>query len=132
MTFEDRILLPYPVQVAYSVARYLVDNGYDVSDIHDAASIYNIVADADDVTGNLSGSYWCSRYDAARCIAEHWSDMIEAVEETGEWYLFSDPEKLDVLCRVYYMDDACRIVCETMQDAAKWWSMCDFVTREWG
>lgn len=64
----------------------------------------------DSITGNVSGSYTCSRAEARACVLPNLSLLKAAVEEyavqpdeVGKWFLDEDWESMDVLIRCYIL-----------------------------
>lgn len=77
-----------------------------------AAALYNSMFISDAVTGNASGSYWCSTYKANCALLNNWDLLADALaefggvdEETLKRYLYS-PETADVTIRCYLLPQA--------------------------
>lgn len=69
----------------------------------------------DSVTGNSSGSYWCSRYRAEEALAHNWGLLEEALGEFGveENPIEKGPEWCDVTIRCYLLSEAIsNVVCD--------------------
>ena len=77
---------------------------------------------ADSVTGNASGSYYCSRYKAREAIRGNEEDLINALDYFGaeaEEYkrAIIDPEYADVTIRCYYLGEIVARVCGAIEEA---------------
>lgn len=69
----------------------------------------------DSVTGNSSGSYWCSRYRAEEALAHNWGLLEEALGEFGVEGnpIEKGPEWCDVTIRCYLLSEAIsNVVCD--------------------
>lgn len=76
----------------------------------------------DSVTGNASGSYYCSRYKAREAIRGNEEDLINALECFGaeaEEYkrAIIDPEYADVTIRCYYLGEVIARVLDDIEEA---------------
>lgn len=77
---------------------------------------------ADSVTGNASGSYYCSRYKAREAIRGNEEDLINALECFGaeaEEYkrAIIDPEYADITIRCYYLGEVIERVLDDIEEA---------------
>ena len=71
----------------------------------------------DDVTGNGSGSYTFSKWEAEENLCHNWDILGEIADEWGASCLdFFRPESLDVTIRCYFLNDAIGEVLEEMEN----------------
>lgn len=87
----------------YGLKAYIKDNG---SDDYDRAEEYfrDILFNSDGVTGNASGSYFCSDYQARVCLFSNWH-LIQKALWNYDNPKFDNPEELDVIIRCYVFDE---------------------------
>ena len=95
-----------------------IDYDMNVSDFDDRESLEEYLNETlinnDSVTGNASGSYTFSRWDAEEHIC-HNTDLIqEATENFGLEQIEYDPEKMDVTIRMYLLPQAINEVLDEM------------------
>lgn len=98
-----------------------IDNEIILSDYNDKDELLQYLEDnlwtEDSITGNASGSYTFSRYDAEENLCHNW-DILEEI--AGDWGVasldFSNPEMLDVTIRCYFLNAAIREVLDEMED----------------
>ena len=77
----------------------------------------DILYTEDSVTGNASGSYTFSRYDAEENLCHNWDVLEEIAEDWGTASLdFFSPESLDVTIRCYFLNNAISEVLDEMED----------------
>lgn len=83
---------------------YREHNNYDVEDIIDCMAM------SDDVTGNASGSFYCSRWKAQCCLFGNENLLDTALMELGYTDLdgnvvptIDEPETKDVIVRIYVL-----------------------------
>lgn len=65
--------------------------------------IYDDAFVSDAVTGNASGSYWCNRFRAERCLMGNWDLLKDALSEFCAE--IGDPEYNDVTIRCYLLGE---------------------------
>ena len=99
----------YLESVKENVKNY-IDYDMNVSDFEDRESLEEYLNETlinnDSVTGNASGSYTFSRWDAEEHIC-HNTDLIqEATENLDLGQIEYDPEKIDVVIRMYLLPQA--------------------------
>lgn len=99
---------------------YIHENEFDRDELEE--KLYDDCFIADSVTGNASGSYYCSRYKAREAIRGNEEDLIDALECFGaeaEEYkrAIIDPEYADVTIRCYYLAEVIADVCEAIEEA---------------
>lgn len=72
----------------------------------------------DSVTGNASGSYFCSAWKAEEAIAHNWDILAEAMEEFGceKNPLERGAEWCDVAIRCYLLDECIAAVLDDLED----------------
>ena len=77
----------------------------------------------DSITGNGSGSFTCSSYQAQECVLEDIETLINACEEfgvnketIGEKFLNEDWEWMDVTCRCYVLAQAIAEVLDELEE----------------
>lgn len=69
----------------------------------------------DSVTGNSSGSYWCSRYRAEEALAHNWDLLEEALDDLciEKNPTKKGPEWCDVVVRCHLLSEAIsNVVCD--------------------
>lgn len=98
-----------------------IDNEVTLSDYDDKDELSQYLEDnlwtEDSVTGNASGSYTFSRYDAEENLCHNWDILEEIAEDWGKDSLdFSNPEALDITIRCYFLNDAISEVLDEMED----------------
>lgn len=98
-----------------------IDNEITLSDYDDKDDLSQYLEDnlwvEDSVTGNTSGSYTFSRFDAEENLCHNWDILEEIAEEWGENSLdFFNPEALDVTIRCYFLNDAISEILDEMED----------------
>ena len=98
-----------------------IDNEITLSNYDNKNELFECLEDnlwvEDSVTGNASGSYTFSRYDAEENLCHNWDILEEIAEDGGEDSLdFFNPEALDVAIRCYLLDDAISEVLDEMED----------------
>ena len=94
--------------------RLLIEGCYDdyKSDMEGIADVINLIFCDDSITGNGSGSYTFSRYEARKNVLENLDEIIEAYRNYG----YSDKdllntmyddnyEAVDVIYRCYLLDN---------------------------
>lgn len=90
----------YYEAVREDVRQYLEDNCD--GRIDDPCDVYDEMFISDSVTGNASGSYYCSTWKAESALC-HNSDLLEEAEEEFGASEKRDPETLDVVIRCYVL-----------------------------
>lgn len=88
-----------------------------------AAHISEDLFNNDSVTGNASGSYTFSTYDAECCLAHNWDFLRDALGEFGYGYdlVFENgAEWCDVLIRCYLLDSLAWEVVSEMSQRGEW------------
>ena len=93
----------------------LSDKGVDLDDTTDVAETIseNFTYD-DSITGNLSGSFTLSRSEARNIVSDNIDDVItilnelgyNAMEKIGEAFVEDSFEQLDVMARVFVLNEA--------------------------
>lgn len=101
----------YPEAVKNDILDY-IRNELDLSDFNSVEELEEYLNDvlfcADSVTGNASGSYTCSTYEAEENICHNWG-LLQAVQAEfgyGPELFEKDPEQLDVIIRCYLLPSA--------------------------
>lgn len=99
---------------------YINDDEFDRDELEE--KLYDDCFIADSVTGNASGSYYCSRYKAREAIRGNEEDLIDALECFGaeaEEYkrAIIDPEYADVTIRCYYLGEVIARVLDDIEEA---------------
>lgn len=107
--------------------RLLIDGCYDdyKSEMKDVMDVIELICCDDSITGNGSGSYTFSRYEATKNVLENLDEIIEAYRDYG----YSDKElvdsmynnnyeTIDVIYRCYLLDNG---VCNDIIE--KWLQM---------
>lgn len=97
-----------------------IDNKIILSDYDDKDELFQYLEAElwvnDDVTGNGSGSYTLSKFDAEINLCHNWNILEEIAEDWGVECLNSfNPEALDVTIRCYFLNDAISEVLEEME-----------------
>lgn len=106
---------------------------YEDSDFGDDQTLYDIAKEnrdtliddlfiADDVTGNFSGSYTFSRYEAEQNLADNYALIIQALDYFDCDYnkIFHDgPEKIDVTIRCYLLDEALDVAIDDLKESTE-------------
>lgn len=98
-----------------------IDNEITLSDYDDKNELFQYLEEnlwvEDSVTGNASGSYTFSRFDAEVNLCHNWRILEEIAEEWGENSLdFFNPEALDVTIRCHFLNDAISEILDEMED----------------
>lgn len=73
----------------------------------------------DSVTGNASGSYYCSSYRAEEALSHNWDLLAEALEEFGQSgtdILKEGAEAMDVTVRCYLLGQCIAEALEEIED----------------
>lgn len=73
----------------------------------------------DSVTGNASGSYYCSSYRAEEALSHNWDLLAEALEEFGQSgtdILKEGAEAMDVTIRCYLLGQCIAEALEEIED----------------
>lgn len=93
----------------------LSDKGVDLDDTTDVAETIseNFTYD-DSITGNLSGSFTLSRSEARNIVYDNIDDVVtilnelgyDAMEKIGETFVEDSFEQLDVMARVFVLNEA--------------------------
>lgn len=93
----------------------LSDKGVDLDDTTDVAETIseNFTYD-DSITGNLSGSFTLSRSEARNIVYDNIDDVVtilnelgyDAMEKIGETFVEDSFEQLDVMVRVFVLNEA--------------------------
>lgn len=98
-----------------------IDNEVTLSDYNDKDELCQYLEDdlwtENSITGNASGSYTFSRYDAEENLCHNWDILEEIADDWGSDALdFFNPESLDVAIRCYFLNDAITEVLDEMED----------------
>lgn len=96
----------YYSAIRADIERYLDENEIELNE-DTFEDVYDELWDEDSVTGNGSGSYWMSTWDAEEALCHNFDTLIEAMDDlgyTGDTAI-SDPEGADVLIRCYMLRD---------------------------
>ena len=111
----------YTEMVADSIIEYELEElkKYLRNEIsHD--DLYDYLVNSDSITGNPSGSFYCSTYKAEEALC-HCTDLIQQMVE--EEFLNKDrlfePEYVDVNARCYVLIDAIGLAAEIYQNSEK-------------
>ena len=80
-------------------------------------SLYDEMFCADSITGNASGSYTFSRWQAEENLCHNLDLLEEAQRDFDIGPGLSDPETCDVIIRVYLLNDCLYEVLEEIKDA---------------
>lgn len=67
-------------------------------------NLYDTFYETDDVTGNISGSYWCNAWKAEECLCHNW-DLIREVCDEFDTDFEHSPEMIDVSIRLNVMGE---------------------------
>lgn len=110
----------YLEAVKQDVKNY-IENEVTLSDYNDRDELSQYLDDdlwnEDSVTGNSSGSYTFSRYDAEENLCHNLDILGEIAKEWGAASLdFFNPEALDVTIRCYLLNDAISEILDEMED----------------
>lgn len=91
----------YIKEMKEDVKNYIEENNININ----KENIYDCLCNADDITGNMSGSYTLNRYQAEENIAHNMELLHDACEYFGAngLELLNDPEKADVCIRCYLL-----------------------------
>lgn len=106
--FENMRKYDYEDAVLDSVKETL-DNDVEHFSGKDIDNIIDELADDDSVTGNASGSFYCSRWKAEACLFLNYflmRDALEALEVSLDNK--REPEEIDVLIRYYVLTTGAR------------------------
>ena len=98
-----------------------INNEVILSDYNDKDELGRYLEDIlwteDSVTGNASGSYTFSRWEAEENLCHNWDILEEIAEDWGTASLdFFNPESLDVAIRCYFLNNAISEVLDEMED----------------
>ena len=98
-----------------------IDDAITLSNYNDKDELSRYLEDIlwteDSVTGNASGSYTFSRYDAEENLCHNWDILEEIADDWGTTSLdFFNPEALDVTIRCYLLSGAIGEVLDEMED----------------
>lgn len=82
--------------------------------------LYEDLWDADSVTGNGSGSYYCNTYRAEEAIAHNWDLLADAIAELGRDtdILRQGAEACDVTIRCYLLGECIAIALDQIEESA--------------
>ena len=112
---EEKDIYNYRKAVAEDVKEWMNENSdlYDLPEDKDTLEreIYDLIKDDDGVTGNASGSYTCSDWQAQENLCHNVDLALNAIAEFGydSDSLFNlGAEGIDVLIRCYLLPDAIR------------------------
>lgn len=117
---EEKDIYDYEKAVAADVKDWISDHEFDLSKDKDTLEreIYDLIKDDDEVTGNASGSYTFSDWQAQENLCHNVDLALKAIAEFGyDSDSLSDlgAEGIDVLIRCYLLSDAIRdCLSETM------------------
>jgi len=101
----------YMEHLKQDIREYMGDSEWAIcpADYDDWTDYYEALYDdlffADSVTGNASGSYTFSTWDAEECLCHNWDLMEQARLENGVHH-FENAEEADVFIRVYLLGQA--------------------------
>ena len=106
----------YREAITSDIKNYIKEN-YNSIDELDRDSLYNELWIADSVTGNASGSYTFSTYQAEENIAHNWNLIEEAFNEFGldPSELGRGAEYIDVTIRCYLLGEVLDEVLEELE-----------------
>lgn len=99
----------YEKEIEEDIECYLDEQGYNDSDYPDIETLHDELWIDDSVTGNGSGSYYCSTWKAERCLAHNWNMLLDMVEDTGAdlgELVLGGPEVADVYIRCWLLRPA--------------------------
>lgn len=129
----------YREAVKNDIMDYVVEN-YDRNDLADYEDeddfkecLQDVVMDADSITGNASGSYYCNSYKAQEALNGNLDLLRETCEEfdldnetVGERFLDGDFEYFDCIIRCYLseqmVDEAINELLESNDDFIIEWN----------
>lgn len=117
---EEKDIYDYEKAVAADVKDWISDHEFDLSKDKDTLEreIYDLIKDDDEVTGNASGSYTCSDWQAQENLCHNVDLALNAIAEFGydsDSLSNLGAEGIDVLIRCYLLPDAIRdCLSETM------------------
>lgn len=112
----------YMEHLKQDIREWMGDNEYAIcpADYDDWTDYYEALYEdlwmADGVTGNASGSYTFSTWDAEECLCHNWDLMQEMCDEFGSNPRTSNPESLDVGIRCYLLGQALDAVITEIKD----------------
>lgn len=112
----------YLKAVIDDVKQYIIDNNIDVETLDDTTELYDDMFVDDAVTGNASGSYTFSRWEAEEKICHNLDLLEEALEEfgyNGFDIIDKGAETADVLIRCYILGQAIDIAIEELRGGDK-------------
>lgn len=103
-----------------SIEEYFGNNGYDAVDLEGCkdltdieVTLYDFCWNVDDITGNMSGSWFFDSNKAREMVLENMDTVREALEgfgvsanEIGNRFLCGDWEWLDVTARCFVLGEA--------------------------
>ena len=103
-----------------NLAGYLTEEGLDVDALSECLNDGCWIADS--VTGNASGSYFCSTFRAREALRGNENLLIEALEDFGDLpedykKALTSPEWADVTIRCYMLGQAVSAAVDTLADA---------------
>jgi len=120
--------MTYLEQVKADVKDYIETNDWniDLEEYETAEEFEEFLNDElwinDSVTGNASGSYYCNSYKAMEEVKENLPEVMEALTECGynaqdigNMFISEEWEKLDVIARCFYLEQAISEVLEEME-----------------
>lgn len=92
----------YCEEMKKDIENYLEEN-YETDDIITFDEVYDDMFINDSITGNASGSYTFSTYQAEENICHNMDLVWEAYREFGSTPDFENPEAMDVTVRCYLL-----------------------------
>ena len=81
--------------------------------------LYDELLVTDSVTGNASGSYFCSTWRAESALCHNWDLLREACAETCSNLCDLDPESADIVIRCYLLREVLDEVLAGLPEAAE-------------
>ncbi len=119
----------YETQVMEDVMNYIEEEGLNAEEVtykwerNDFEEmLYEKLWVEDSVTGNASGSYFCSTWKAENALCHNWNLLADAVAEFGDyemnlgWFLEEKgPEWADVTIRCWLLGQAISEAIDTME-----------------
>ena len=100
------------------IMQYIEDNSIDKEDYNNKDHMLECLSDdlwiEDSVTGNASGSYTFSRWQAEENLCHNFDLISEAYEEFGCQPDFSNPEAIDVTIRCYLLNQVLWDICSEL------------------
>ena len=100
------------------IMQYIEDNSIDKEDYNNKDHMLECLSDdlwiEDSVTGNASGSYTFSRWQAEENICHNFDLISEAYEEFGVKPDFSNPEAIDITIRCYLLNQVLWDICSEL------------------